>query len=212
MTIIGISPDVRQQNPSETTTDPLVFIPYRFENYRGMAIVMRTDGSPVSLAGALRTEVQQLDQDLPLYDVDTLDVRFDKGRWYLRVFGTMFLIFAAVATGMAGVGVYGVMAHDAGRRTREIGVRLALGANGGNILRLVLRRGMVQLGLGVVLGLKCAVAVCRLMGKLLFGVSPTDPATYVTVAVILAVTGIVGVWLPARKAAKLSPVQALRYE
>lgn len=70
MTIIGISPDVRQQNPSETTSDPLVFIPYRFENYRGMAIVMRTDGSPVSLAGALRKEVQQLDQDLPLYDVD----------------------------------------------------------------------------------------------------------------------------------------------
>lgn len=113
---------------------------------------------------------------------------------------------------MVGVGVYGVMAHDAGRRTREIGVRLALGANGGNILRLVLRRGLLQLGLGVVLGLTCALAVCRLMGKLLFGISPSDPVTYITVAAILSVTGIVAVWLPARKAARLSPVQALRYE
>jgi predicted permease len=212
MTVVGVAPDIRQQGIGDEKTDPLIFLPYRFESPSNMALAIRTSGPPAALTAALRREVQQLDADLPLYDAMPLNELFGRGRWYLRVFGSLFLIFAAVAMGMAAVGVYGVMAHAASRRTREIGVRLALGAGTGTILRLVLRRGVAQLGLGLLLGLAAALGVCRLMARLLFGVSPSDPLTFATVAVVLAIVGVTAIWLPARRAASLNPVQALRYE
>jgi len=164
------------------------------------------------LTPGLRSEVQQIDQDLPLFDTMILEERFSRQRWYLRVFGTLFLIFAAVAMGMASVGIYAVMAHASSRRTREIGLRMALGAGAGSILRLVLGRGVKQIVLGMVLGLAAALAVCRLMAGLLFKVSPSDPATFVLVVLMLGGMGLAATWLPARRAARLDPMKALRHE
>ena len=212
MTIIGVIPDFRQQNPTEHTGDPVILLPYRFETYSGMAILLRTPGQPSALTAALRNEVQQIDQDLALFDTMTLAERFARQRWYLGVFGTVFLIFAVVAMGMAAMGIYAVMANAANRRTREIGVRMALGAGVGSILGLVLKRGIKQLGLGMVLGLATALAVCRLMATLLFSVSPSDPITFVGVALTLAAVGVAAIFFPARRASRLDPVKALRYE
>jgi ABC-type antimicrobial peptide transport system permease subunit len=160
----------------------------------------------------LRNEVRQIDQDLPLFDTLTLEERFSRQRWYLRVFGTMFLVFAGVAMGMASVGIYAVVANAVSRRTREIGVRMALGAGVGSILRLVLGRGVRQLVLGMALGLAAALMVCRLMAGLLFKVSPSDPMTFVSVSLVLGGVGFLATWLPARRAARLDPVKALHYE
>lgn len=118
------------------------------------------------------------------------------------MFGTLFLIFAVVALGMAAVGIYAVMTHAMNRRTQEIGVRMALGAGFGDIMRLVLRRGLLQLELGMVLGISAALGVCQLMGRLLFKVSPRDPVTFVSVAAALGVVGLMACWMPARRAAQ----------
>jgi ABC-type antimicrobial peptide transport system permease subunit len=187
-------------------------VPYRSESYSSMAILVRTPGPVTTLAPAFRSEVQQLDGELPVFDIGSLEEWFQRGRWHFRVFGTTFLIFALIAMGMAAVGIYGVMAHSTIRRTREIGVRLALGADTSGILRLILRRGAIQLLIGMVLGLGAAIAVCRLMSGLLFKVSPQDPLTFAGVIFILCMAGLIACWLPAHRAAKLDPVKALRYE
>ena len=160
----------------------------------------------------MRNELQQIDPDLPMFDTRTLAEHFSRQRWYLSVFGTLFLIFALVAMGMAAVGIYAVMANAASRRTREIGIRMALGASVGSILTLVLGRGMKQLGLGLALGLAAALLVCRLMAQLLFMVSPSDPITFLTVALTLGATGLAAVYFPARRAARIDPLTALRHE
>ena len=166
MTIIGVVPGFRQNDPSNPTNDSQVFVPHRFDSYAGMTILIRTQGAPASLAQAVRSEVQLLDEDLPLFNVESLEDYFRRARWQWRVFGTLFLIFAVVALGMAAVGIYAVMAHGTSRRTQEIGIRLALGAGFGDIMRLVLRRGLLQLILGMVLGVSAALAVCQLMARL----------------------------------------------
>jgi putative ABC transport system permease protein len=212
MTIIGVVPGFRQNDPSNPTNDSQVFVPHRFDSYAGMTILIRTQGAPASLAQAVRSEVQLLDEDLPLFNVESLEDYFRRARWQWRVFGTLFLIFAVVALGMAAVGIYAVMAHGTSRRTQEIGIRLALGAGFGDIMRLVLRRGLLQLILGMVLGISAALAVCQLMARLLFKVSPRDPITFALVAIALAAAGLLACWIPARRAARLNPVRALRYE
>ena len=212
MTIIAVSPDIRQLTSSMQTNDPLIVLPYRSENRAEMFALFRTQIPPSDLTASVRSEVQQIDQDLPLFDTTTLAAMFDRNHWYLSVFGTVFMIFAVVAIGMAALGLYAVMAYAVGRRTREIGVRMALGANVGSILRLVLARGVKQLTLGLVLGLGVALAVCRLMAGFLLKVSPNDPLTFILVALTLIAAGLMASWFPARRAARLDPVKALRYE
>jgi putative ABC transport system permease protein len=212
MTIVGVSPDFRQQSPQNHATDPVFLVPYKFTKGGSMRLLLKTNALPATLTAGLRNEVQQIDQDLPLFETMTVTEALARQVWYLRVFGSLFLIFAMVAMGMAAVGIYAVMANDASRRTREIGVRMALGASVGAILTLIVRRGAIQLALGMALGLGAAFGVTRLMATMLYNISPTDPITFVAVALTLSAAGLAAVYFPARRAAKLDPLNALRYE
>lgn len=212
LTVIAVSPNIRQGDPGRPQAGPIVTIPYNWEGQGGMALLIRTAGNPTALSAALRREVQQLDDALPLFDVDPLANNLDRSRWHLRVFGTLFLAFAAIAMGMAAVGIYAVIAHAVSQRTREIGVRLALGAGAGSIVRLVLARGLVQIALGMTIGLAAAFYLCRLMASLLIHVTPTDPITFGTVSLTLLTAGLAACLIPARRAGRLDPLEALRYE
>ena len=209
ITVTGVSADVVQRG-EDAVPDPVVFVPYRQENVGSLALAVRTAGAPSALAADIRAEVQSLDQNLPLFEVSTLREMQERSRWHLRVFGTLFSIFALIALLMAAVGIYAVMAQATGRRTQEIALRMALGATAGNIIGLVLRRGMLQLFAGLALGMAAAFAVTRLMGQLLFRVSATDPIVFAAVPLLLVAVGLFACWLPARRASSLHPAKALR--
>jgi predicted permease len=208
--VIGVSANMVQE-PNEKAPDPLLFVPYRQETNDSMALLVRSPANPTALASAVRSTVQSFDQDLPLSEVRTLANAVEHGRWFLRLFGTVFFVFALIALVIASVGIYAVMAQAVSSRTREIGVRMALGATSRNILRLVLGRGVTQLIAGLVFGLAAAFPAARLIAALPFRVPATDPVLFV-VSLLLASVGIFACWLPARRAAKLNPVNAIRYE
>jgi predicted permease len=212
LTIIGVAPDIRQSNPGSRLQGPVVTTPYRWQGQGGMNILVRTAGNPTALASAVRREVQQIDGELPLFDVGTLEENLARGRWHLRVFGTLFLSFALIAMGMAAVGIYAVIAHATSQRTREIGVRLALGAGAGTIVRMVLNRGMAQIAIGMALGLTAAFFMCRLLTSFLLQVSPSDPITFGAAGLTLFSAGLAACLIPARRASRLDPLEALRHE
>jgi predicted permease len=211
LTVVGISGDLKQE-PNEVRPQPLLFIPYAPGAYAGMTIVLRSSGDPAALAAPLRAAMRQIDPDRALSNVRTLEEMSYRDGWYLRVFGGMFLIFAAGALLLASLGIYAVVAQTTMRRTQEIGIRMAMGATSPRIQRLVISRGLKQLALGTGLGLAIAFAVTRLMGELLYGVSPTDPVVFSAVIAIIALVGFMACWLPARRAASLHPLKALRHE
>jgi len=211
LTVVGVAPTFRQSSPNDSN-DPVIFVPYHGQTFSFSTLLLKTTGSPSALASALRTEVQNMDSDLPLFEVVPLSEVLARRYWHLRVFGSLFLIFAVIALGMAAVGIYAVMSHATMRRTQEIGIRLALGADMSTIMRLVIGRGLVQLVIGMVLGLAAALGVTQLMSQILFGVSPRDPLTLSIVGFTLGAAGLLACWLPARRAATLDPVKALHYE
>jgi len=211
LTVAGISADLAQ-TPNELRPLPVFFTPYAPGTQAGMTVVLRSNGNPTALAAPLRVALQRIDPDRGLANVLTLaEVSYRDG-WYLRVFGSMFLIFAAGALLLASIGIYAVVAQTTARRTQEIGIRMALGATSPSIGRLVISRGLKQLAAGTVLGLAIAFAVTRLMGELLYGVSPTDPVVFSSVVGVIALVGLAACWLPARRAARLDPLKALRHE
>jgi putative ABC transport system permease protein len=211
LTVVGISADLKQ-DPEELRPLPVFFTPYAPGGYPWMTIVLRSSGDPTALAAPLRAAVRQVDGDRGLTNVRTLEEASYEQGWYLRVFGSMFLIFAAAALLLASIGIYAVVAQTTARRTQEIGVRMAMGATSPTIQRLVVGRGFKQLAVGSALGLAIAFAVTRLMGELLYGVSPTDPVVFSSVVAIIMLVGLAACWLPARRAARLDPLKALRHE
>jgi putative ABC transport system permease protein len=211
LTVVGISGDLKQA-PQELRPLPVLFVPYAPGGFSAMAIVMRSTGNPAALAAPLRAAVRELDPDRGLANVRTLEEGAYQQGWYLRVFGSMFLIFAAAALLLASIGIYAVVAQNTARRTQEIGLRMALGATAPSIQRLVVQRGLRQLAVGTVLGLAIALALTRLMGELLYGVAPHDPAVFGSVVAIIAFVGLAACWLPARRAAALDPLKALRHD
>jgi ABC-type antimicrobial peptide transport system permease subunit len=191
---------------------PVFFVPYAPGGFSAMTIVLRSSGDPAALAVPLRAAMRQIDPDRALANVRTLEEASHRQGWYLRVFGTVFLIFAAGALLLASIGIYAVVAQTTARRTQEIGVRMAMGATTPSIQRLVIGRGLKQLAVGAGLGVVIAVAVTRVMGELLYGISPTDPIVFSSVIGIIAFVGLMACWLPARRAAALDPLKALRHE
>jgi len=211
LTIIGVIPTVIQDS-SDNTEAPLIYLPFQQEPRGGMYVALRTSVPPGTLASSLRHEVQSVDENLPVNQLDTLTNMLVLRSWPWRVFGTMFAIFATIALVLASVGLYGVIAHSVSQRTQEIGVRVALGASSGKILRLVFAQGMRQLAIGMVIGIAAAFAVTRVLKGLLIGVSSTDPTTFTIVALVLTAAGILGCLIPALRAVRVDPVIALRHD
>jgi putative ABC transport system permease protein len=208
ITVIGISANL-VQDLNDNDPKPLLFEPFRQEGWSGMALLVQSN---VDSTTAVRAAVQNLDPDLPLRDASMLTGAVEHREWFLHLFSRVFLGFALIALMMASVGLYAVIAHATASRTQEIGVRMALGANAGNIMMLVMKRGLGQIIAGLVLGLGAAIPVTRLVASLPIGVSPFDPIIFLVVASVLAAVGLVACWLPARRAASLDPVKAIRYE
>ena len=212
VTVVGLVPDILQNN-STNERDPLIYVPFRQRPQRDMAVVARTKVPPASLGTPFRQAVQSIDEDLPIYRLLTMEDRLAQNYWPYRVFGGLFAIFAAIALLLASVGLYAVIAHSVSQRTQEIGVRMALGASSGQIHRLVFGQGMLQVLIGLGVGMTAAFGVTRILRTILAGnVSPTDPATFVAASFLLAIAALLGCWIPARRAMGVDPVVALRQE
>jgi putative ABC transport system permease protein len=212
LTVVGIVPNIASNNQSRSKRGAMIYIPYGLETESSMSVAARTTVPPSTLKQVFRREVQAIDNDLPVQNLRTMEEQLERENWPYRVFGGLFAIFAAIALGLASVGLYAVIAHSVSQRTQEIGVRIALGARDGNILRLVFSQGMTQLGMGLVLGLAAALAVTKILKSLLVDVSPSDPATFVSVMLILAFAAGLGCLIPARRAMRVDPIEALRHE
>jgi predicted permease len=210
MTVVGVAPDILQDSSDIADHDRILYQPFGQSPRSDFYIVARTHVPPATLAEAFRRAVQSVDEDLPVRDLMTLEAHIDLSRWATRVFGTMFAIFACIAFALASLGLYAVIAHAVSQRTHEIGVRLAMGASPVSVMRLVFAQGMRQLGTGLVFGIAASLFVTNLLGKLLVGVSPHDPLTFVAVAVVLVLAGIAGCAIPARRAVRVDPVVTLR--
>jgi predicted permease len=212
MTIIGVAGDVRQSGPADEPK-PECYMTYRQHLFNGntLSVVARTVGNPNTLIATLRRLAQETSPDVPM-KFTTMDATLSENVATPRFRTLLFGIFAGLAACLAMAGVYGVMAYAVSQRSNEIGLRMALGASTGSVLRLILRQGLVCAGMGLVLGLAAAVAGTRLLTSMLFEVQPNDPWIYLTVAALLGVVTLVASYVPARRAAKIDPLTALRQE
>jgi putative ABC transport system permease protein len=211
-TIVGIAPTIRQRNFSEPEPDPVVYVPYRVDPQRFAVLIVRGQGDAASLSAVVRTEMRALEPDLPLFNISTLEETLAQQRWPFRVFGTMFAIFAVVALVLSAVGLYAVTAYSVSQRTQEIGVRMALGAQARQVLWLVMRRSLVQLAIGLPIGIAGAFGVGKILESLLVQTSARDPITIGSIAALMIVVSIAACLWPARYATRLDPLSALRYE
>ncbi|HVU36155.1 MAG TPA: ABC transporter permease [Opitutaceae bacterium] len=211
ITIVGVCGDI-VQDPQSPNPPPVVYLSDRQEPWAWLGLMLRTPGDPAALASSVRAAVQAIDPTLPLFEVQSLPHAIEHNNWFLKVFGSLFLTFALIALTMASVGIYAVVAQSTARRTREIGIRMALGATAGSVVRLVLSRGLRQLAIGLVIGLGGALAVSQLMVHLIGAESPRDPVVFGAVTGLLVSIGLFACWLPARRAAYVQPTEALRSE
>jgi putative ABC transport system permease protein len=210
MQIVGIVQDVKHVLDSPVT--PEYYLPHAQDSWNAMVLVARTTGEPGSMAAPIRQQVLAIDKDQPVFDVRTMrEVRAISVTLYTFGFA-MMAIFATVAVVLAAIGIYGVMAFAVTQRTQEIGIRMALGAQAADVLKLVVKNGMSLAVIGLVAGLAGAFAVTRLMASLLFGVSPTDVVTFTLVTIGLLLVALLACFIPARRATKVDPLVALRYE
>ena len=210
-TIVGVVGDTKQRGLASETMPEATATALQWPRFQ-MTLVLRTSVEPLSLVSAVRKQVSDLDKDLPLYGVQTMDDILSEEVATQRFNAGALAGFAALAALLAAVGIYGVMAYAVAQRTREIGVRMALGAGPQRVLGMVLKQGLGLALIGVVLGVGASLALTRLMSTMLFGVKASDPATYAGVAAGLTVVALAACWIPARRATRVDPVIALRYE
>jgi putative ABC transport system permease protein len=189
-----------------------MFVPWSQVPAAALNVAVRTQVEPTSFGITLRRAVNAADPNLPAFEVRTMEERLFESVAQPRFRTTLLGIFAALALVMAAVGLYAVMAVSVAQRTQELGVRMALGAQRRDVIGLVLREGVKLVGIGIVIGLTGAWALTRALATLLYEVKPTDPLTFLAAPVLLIVVALLACWLPARRASRVDPLTALRYE
>jgi predicted permease len=217
LTVVGMVSNIVQNDPTAQRLDPLVYRPFQQQPATIMFVLARTRVPPGSLVRMFQREVQAIDADLlvgPGGDAwaSSLDARLKINYWSHSVNGMLFLIFAAMALLLASVGLYAVVAHSVSQRTQEIGIRTAMGASAGDIMALVLKQGMLPVGIGLTIGLPAALALTPVLKSQLVNVSPADPVTFLLASGVLVLSAALGCWIPARRAVRIDPVIALRNE
>src|SRR5688572_7539958 len=210
-TIIGVVRSVRHQRMQEDTRES-VYLPHLQIPVNGLSLVARTTADPHDVTNAIRNEVAQLDRDQPVSRIATMEEVVAESIWQPRLYATLFVVFAGGALVLALIGIYGVMAFLVQTRTHEIGVRMALGATARDVFKLIVGRGMKLTVIGVLIGVAGAIALTRLMHGLLFNTSATDPFIFLAISILLSVAAFLACYIPARRAAKVDPLIALRYE
>jgi predicted permease len=210
-TLIGVVETGKYRSLGETPTE-FMFLSQRQRFISGMTLVARTSGDPQALLGEIRRLVRSMDPDLPVFDARTMEEHMGIALFPARLGGTVLGVFGLLGLSLAAVGIYGVMSYSVARRGRELGIRVALGADKGRVLRLVLGEGMRLAVLGMVLGMAAAFGASRLVRGLLYGVSAVDPAAFAGVPLLLGAVAALAVYLPARRAASVAPMTALKVE
>jgi putative ABC transport system permease protein len=210
-TIIGVVGDIKHYG-ADSVVRPMIYWPYARFGYTGMSVVMRTSGDPVALASSLVSRVRARDRDLPVSTVETMEQVVSAAVRERRLIMTLLGVFAVLALVLAAVGIYSVMSYTVGQRTHEIGVRIAIGADRRDVMRLVLRQTLWLASTGLIVGVLAALALTRLMRTLLFEVEPTDPVTLAVVFVVLIGVATLAGYVPGRRASRVDPIVALRYE
>ncbi|MGA8027167.1 MAG: FtsX-like permease family protein [Bryobacteraceae bacterium] len=212
---VGIVRDVRQQSLTDEPSAS-VYQPYRQVNqsfFLGhMSFVVQTRGNPMAMASGMRAVIRKMDRELPTQSITTMESviadTMAEPRSQTRLLG----VFSMMALSLAAIGIYGVLAYSVTERTHEIGIRMAMGAEEKDVLWMVLRRTLVLAGSGALIGTLGALAVTRVLTKFLFEITPTDPLTFIAAMAILLIVALLSAWLPARRAVRVYPLVALRYE
>jgi len=209
--IVGIVGDVKEAGLNEPNA-PQIYLPYRQWPTQSMSVVMKTTTPPESLTAAVRGEVHAIDPNLPVSNIATLDTIIAESISQPRFYMLLLTIFASVALLLAAIGIFGVLSYAVSQRTREIGIRMALGAPGRTVVTLIVRQAMLLVLSGVAAGTIAALFVSQTMVKMLFSVTPTDPVTFASVAAVLVGVALFASYLPARRATRVDPIVALRTE
>ena len=209
--VVGVVRDVKYDSVRDAAP-PTMFVPYPQTRVGSGVFEVRTHGSPGAVTGAVREAVRQMDQNLPLMDVSTQLEQIEQRFGQEKLFAQAYTLFGGLALLLAAIGLFGLMSYNVSRRTNEIGIRMALGAQSGDVLRLVLRESMILVAVGVVVGLAIALSAGHLITTLLYGLAATDVLSIVVaVAVMVTVSAVAG-YIPALRASRVDPMEALHYE
>jgi putative ABC transport system permease protein len=209
--VVGVIRDTRHYG-QDGEMRPSVLFPYQSRPSRGLTMVVRTANDPHTMVAPVREVIRKMDAELPMFEVRTMSERLNRSLWLRRAYSWLFAVFAVVAIVLAAAGIYGVISFSVSQRTREIGIRIALGARPEQVMRGVLRNGMVLVSIGVAVGVAASLWTGRFLETLLFGVSMRDAATYAVVVSSVGLVDVLANFVPARRAAAVDPIRALRAE
>ena len=211
-TIVGVVPTFQQGNDDDAFRDPIVYVPLLNAPDRTASLIIRSSLPPDSVMAAARAAVQSIDVDQPVFSIETLEQVIAGERSIYRIFSTLFAVLAAIGLTLSAVGIYGVIAYSVTQRTQEIGVRVAIGASRWDVAWLFLRKGLMQIGLSLAIGMPIAIGLGTLAQIPLVSIEPNDPLTMITIVVVMSAVALLACVLPARKAARVDPMVALRSE
>jgi ABC-type antimicrobial peptide transport system permease subunit len=212
MTIVGVVRNVPHNGLDDRSNLPFIYYPLLTSAPGGLSILVRSDRPLGDMVATLREKLRGIDPSIPLFEAGTLQNTVDASFYNRRAIMLLLASFAALALFLAAIGIYGVLAYDISQRTREIGIRGAIGASRRQIVGLIMRQGLWKIGVGLAVGLICAILLSRYLASLLFALKPTDPWAYLSVSLMLGAVATLASYLPARRAARIEPIQALRTE
>ncbi len=211
LTVVGVASYAKVSTLGEDPT-PLVYMPIEQEYSGTMLLMSRTEGDPLALADAVRREIRALDPEMPIFGITTLGDQVDASLFPTRIGAGMLGVFGALGLTLAAIGLYGVMNYSVARRTREIGIRMALGANSTGVMRLVVQHALLLVAVGLIVGIGLAALMGRQMASMLYGISGTDLFAFGGTSLMLLLVASVASLVPALRATRVDPVRALKFE